>query len=1129
MSKRNSTGPTNTLFNYFSKTPPANKKVKSEIEVDKSPNVNSPVQNGEKESKAEKKKRERQITPSPEVKHNSDSEDEAPIAPKRRKRIRLNPVDSDDSDVENKADNKMDTTEVEKPSMEKKLQDSFKYEPNQSPKAKAASKPPNKPTSSNKSSALPPKPSEEKPLAADDGNWIHCKLEWLKPEKIKDAQKRRPDHPDYDPSTLYVPPEFYKSQTPAHRQWWEMKSSHFDCVLFFKVGKFYELYHMDAAVGVNELGFSYMKGEFAHSGFPESAYGRMAATLVSKGYKVARVEQTETPDMMQERCKKTGQNSKWDKVVRREICQVSMKGAQVCGLQDNGPAEPTAAYMMAIAEEESNGSSTYGVCFVDTSIGLIHIGQFQDDKHSSRLLTTLAHYPPALIIYDRKTSGRTSKLLSTHCHSARREPQTMWTPEKTLKTLAEKYYRTNADGEWPEGIKPFLHEGDALGLTPAPNCYLGIKALGGVVACLTACLLDIQVLGMNQFTSYAPPDVLNKTLPSEVKVENRWEGGSTMVLDAITLRNLRIVQDEGCLYERLNFCSTHMGKRLLYQWVCAPSCNISVIKERQEAVKELFENQELCQDAKSILTTLPDLERLLAKVHALGNLKRSKQHPDARAIFYEEKTYSKRKVLDFASVLNGFTAALKLVNLFSDVDSKLLKRIMQFHPDGKYPDYRDTLKFFKEAFNQAQAEKEGRILPGEGVDQEYDSTLQLIKEIEEELKDYLAEQEKYFKCRLSYVGTDKKRYQIEVPQGAASKAGADYNLEGARKGYKRFSTCETKDLLARMIAAEEQKSNVLKDLSRRIFEKFSSHYNQWETAVQCLSTLDILLAFTEFARQQSGDICLPEITFEEDQKPYLNIVEGRHPCISNVVDFIPNDTDLGSAGSLLLLTGPNMGGKSTLMRQAGLITVLAHLGSYVPAEECKLSLVDRIFTRLGASDDIFSGQSTFLVEMNETAAIVTHATVHSLVLLDELGRGTSTYDGTAIASGVCVELAERACRVIFSTHYHSLVHHLSSHPGIKLGHMACMVETDESAPDSEDHIPEETITFLYKLSPGACPKSYGFNAARLAGIPKEITLRAHQISKNLEKEATCVRAFRDILKMEDNPKDVRAMLAALSI
>ncbi|XP_034836109.1 probable DNA mismatch repair protein Msh6 isoform X1 [Maniola hyperantus] len=1124
MSKR--IAASNTLFNYFTKTPPSNKKAKLNGEPDSSTKLNSPVCSEEKI--VENKKRERLPTKSPEVNKNiSDSEDEAPISVKKRKRIRLNPLESDDSDVENKTDNKIGSSK-ETVSLEKKLQESFKYEPGDSPKCSKTKR-----VVPNDVPQIKTEPQDTpagRSASADEGNWIHCKLDWLKPDKIRDAHKRKSDHPDYDPSTLYVPPDFMKIQTPAHKQWWEMKSAHYDCVLFFKVGKFYELYHMDAAVGVNELGFSYMKGEFAHSGFPESAYARMVSTLVSKGYKVARVEQTETPDMMQERCKKNGLTSKYDKVVRREICQVSLRGAQALGLQDSGPAQAASEHMLAIAEEENNGRSTYGVCFIDTTIGQFHIGQFSDDKHSSRLLTTLAHYPPALIIFDRKhTTSRTSKLVSTHCHNARRESTNMWAPEKTLKTLAEKYYKTDADGDWPKGIRPFLHEGDALGLTPAQNCYLAIKALGGCVSYLTHCLLDIQILGMAQFEEYSPPDVLNTTLTPEDKVENQWRGGNTMVLDAITLRNLRIVQDEGCLYDKLNFCSTPMGKRLLYQWVCSPSCNLSVIKERQEAIKALFENQELCQDAKNILTTLPDLDRLLAKIHALGNFNKSKHHPDSRAIFYEEKTYSKRKVLDFISVLNGFTAALKMAELFSDTESDMLKRITQFSPDGRFPDYRDTLKFFKGAFNQKEAEKEGRILPGEGVDQEYDSTLQAIKEIEGDLKEYLAEQERHFKCRLHYVGTDKKRYQIEVPQNAASRAGSEYHLEGARKGFKKFSTSETKEFLARMSAAEEQKTNVLKDLSRRIFEKFSSSYNQWECAIKCIATLDILLSFTEFARQQSGDVCLPDVTFEKAEKPYINIVEGRHPCIPIVNDFIPNDTQLGVDNArLLLLTGPNMGGKSTLMRQVGLLTVLAHLGSYVPAQECRLSLVDRIFTRLGASDDILSGQSTFLVEMNETAAIVKHATLHSLVLLDELGRGTSTYDGTAIASGVCVELAERSCRCVFSTHYHSLVHHLASHPNVQLGHMACMVETDETTPDNEDNIPEETITFLYKLSPGACPKSYGFNAARLAGIPRDITARAHCVSRNLEKEAACVRAFRDLFRIS-NASELRKILSGLSI
>ncbi|KAL0818931.1 hypothetical protein ABMA28_008234 [Loxostege sticticalis] len=1057
--------------------------------------------------------------PSPES-NNHDSDDEAPIAPKGKRSTRLNVTDSEDSDFENKASNKV-KGRTNNLSLKKKLQE---YGPKQSSKYHSRAK--TKPSSKNSAIQSINSNPENQGATADEGNLTYSKLEWLQPENIMDAEKRRPDHPDYDQRTLFVPPEFLDKQTPLLRQWWEMKASHYDCVLFFKIGRWYVLFHMDTAIGVNELGLSYMN-QGAHTSFVESGYPRMAAALVYKGYKVARIEQTETPEIVLERCKKMGSScTKWDKIIIREICQVEVKGALVSNLISGDPTEPDASYMMAIVEEEGTECSKFGVCFLDASIGVFHLGQFEDDKHCSRLLTMLAHHPPALVIYDRKTiSPRVSKLLSTHCHNARREPHPIWPPEKTLQTLKEKYYKTR---DWPEGIKPFLNEGDAL--TPAAHCSLAIKALGGCVSYLTDCLLDIQILGMAQFEPYAPPDALNQTLSQEDKVDNRWKGGSTMVLDAITLRNLRIVQDEGCLYERMNFCSTAMGKRRLYQWICAPSCDLEVIKERQEAVKTLLEKQELCQEAKNILTTLPDLERLLAKVHALGNLQRSKLHPDARAIFYKEK-FSKQKVLDFIAVLNGFSAALKLIELFRDEETVLLKRITHFNPDGKFPDMRNTLKFFKEAFNQKEAAKEGFILPDEGVDQEYDSTLQLISDIDMELKRYLDQQEKHFKCFLSYMGSEKRRYHIKVPEKAASRAGPDYTLEGSGKGFKRYSTAETKELLARMMAAEEQKTTVLNDISRRIFEKFSSTYELWMTAVKCISTLDILLSFTEFAQhhQQNGDICLPEVTFNKDKRPYINITEGRHPCIPVVDEFISNDTRLGVDGaSLLLLTGPNMGGKSTLMRQVGLLTVLAQLGSYVPAQACSLSLVDRIFTRLGASDDILSGQSTFLVEMSETAAIVRHASEHSLVLLDELGRGTSTYDGTALASGVCAELAARGPRCVFSTHYHALVQHFAQHEGVALGHMACKVETDESTADSEDHIPEETITFLYKLSPGACPKSYGFNAARLAGVPRDITACAHTVSRRLEAEASRLRAFRDLMKMDD-VCNMRQLLSSLSL
>ncbi|XP_064411708.1 DNA mismatch repair protein Msh6 isoform X2 [Latimeria chalumnae] len=265
---------------------------------------------------------------------------------------------------------------------------------------------------------------------------------------------------------------------------------------------------------------------------------------------------------------------------------------------------------------------------------------------------------------------------------------------------------------------------------------------------------------------------------------------------------------------------------------------------------------------------------------------------------------------------------------------------------------------------------------------------------------------------------------------------------------------------------------------------------------------------------------------DESHPPFLELRGSRHPCITKTFfgdDFIPNDIVIGckdtedmeeegsnSQASCVLVTGPNMGGKSTLMRQAGLLVILAQLGSYVPAETCRLSPVDRVFTRLGASDRIMSGESTFFVELSETSSILQHATQHSLVLLDELGRGTATYDGTAIASAVVQELAENVCcRTLFSTHYHSLVEDYSHCAAVQLGHMACMVENECEDPS------QETITFLYKFIKGACPKSYGFNAARLANIPEEVIQTGHKKAKEFEKITVSLRLFKEIFLLTE--------------
>lgn len=396
-----------------------------------------------------------------------------------------------------------------------------------------------------------------------------------------------------------------------------------------------------------------------------------------------------------------------------------------------------------------------------------------------------------------------------------------------------------------------------------------------------------------------------------------------------------------------------------------------------------------------------------------------------------------------------------------------------------------------------------------------------MKEVNKQLDAHLADQEQHFGCRLKYVGKDKNRFEIEVPESSVKRANEDHQLEGQRKGFRRYSTEETRGFLKELMTAEERRNNVLKDLLRRLFEQFSQKYNTWKSINDCVAALDCLGSLAVYG-QNLSEFCFPEIVATSDV-PIIEIEDGFHPCMQTTDDFIPNGLVLGGKlAPLALLTGPNMGGKSTLMRQVGLLTIMTQIGSPIPATSARISLIDRIFTRLGAQDDILSGQSTFLVELNETSAILKHATLNSLVLLDELGRGTATYDGTAIAAAVVDFLAQLKCRTLFSTHYHNLVDNFHNDQRIALGHMACMVENDGDVDDPT----QETVTFLYKYSDGACPKSYGFNAAKLAGMPLSIIQRAHQYSKKVEMIALKRKLFSKLLGSDD-VNDIKELLQKL--
>ncbi|KAF6205210.1 hypothetical protein GE061_019377 [Apolygus lucorum] len=1024
----------------------------------------------------------------------------------------------EDEDREPSADEENEESPDNKSSKRKRIK-----EPNRSskkvkvstPSAKAKSTPGK--MSLNVSSSTPE--TGKSSFEEDGQNWTHLKNEFLKPGKIKDASGRSPSDPDYDCRTLYVPKDFILEQTPGMRQWWDLKAKHYDCILFFKVGKFYELYHWDAVTAVKELNLTFMRGAFAHCGFPEIAYGRFSAQLVDKGYKVARVEQTETPDMMDKRVKKMYKPTKFDKVVKREICQLTTKGTRVFTVADGEAREAQSAYLLAIMEKEiDNTKSTYGVCFVDTSIGVFHIGQFDDDRHSSRLRTLIATYPPVQVLHERnQLSKRTNQILSNAVASALKEALTpeseFWTATDTLIKISERKYFEEGI---PETLKSFVGEEDVLGLTASADSELGVRCLGAIIWFLTRGFLDFQLLTLAKFEVYTP--IFISRLPEEQKEKITLKN---MVLDAITLKNLNIVDNGqggsiGTLLHRIDNCSTPFGKRLLRHWMCSPSTSIQTIRARQAALKILRENTGLLSDLGTVLAKVPDLERLFNRIYAQSSKGLQDSHPDNRAIMFEEKIYSKRKILEFIAVLDGFASLQRAALLMQECkpcdDSELLVQCSHFPnhmTPGLFPDLEEHLNFFKKAFDRDEAEKEGRIIPSAGVDPEYDQAMEEMKEIEKETKKYLAQQCAQFSCKVVYVGKDKTRFQLEIPDSKVSKVSDDYELVGQRKGFKKFSTAETKSFLERQMAAEDLKLNVLASLRKRIFTRFIEKYEDWYAAIECMSTLDVLMSLATYSLSIEGDVCIP--VFKEVDKvdqPFVNLVNGKFPCVTSEEDFIPNDTKLGDDGSasLLLLTGPNMGGKSTLMRQLGLLVIMAQMGCMIPAESLELTPVDRIFTRIGAQDDIMSGESTFFVELCETASILNNASAHSLVLVDELGRGTSTYDGTAIAAAVLQELSRMKCRTIFSTHYHTLVGSIKDNSGIALGHMSCMVETEEEDENGQ----EETVTFLYKLAEGACPKSYGFNAARLAGIPSHIIRSGSAKAKLLEEQALNRKVFRSI-------------------
>ena len=866
---------------------------------------------------------------------------------------------------------------------------------------------------------------DSKEVKQEIGLFTHETLDFLKPHAVRDIEKRRPLHPEYDPSTLFVPYDFLRELTPGMQQWWKMKQLHYDVILFFKIGRFYEMYHMDACVGVKQLGLTFMRGKYAHCGFPEQACGKYFAQLVNKGYKVARVEQVEKPDDMKKRIKGKSGLAKSDKTLKREICHITTVGTQQLMVFEDAQVSDKSHYLMSIKEtvckdQEQKTSYKIGVCLVETLTGSFKLKEYADDRNLSKTATILAHYSPCQILYERNgLSGKLNKLVQNVASAVVRtalKPSEFWDAEETIKKIKKSGYFDKIDDEdeitdWPKLLLSMLDNGDVLTQLPKEDCLLTWSALGACVFYLKYCCIDHQVIRNSKF------EVIDINKDKTNSKDDKFP--KNMIIDSVTLANLEIVSNsngatDNSLSSRLNTCQTAFGRRQFFKWICNPLCDPKDINMRLDAVEDFINNETLRVKVIKQVRKMGDLERMVMRVHTLSQGCVPDDHPDKRAVLFEEKRYAKKMVNDFVAILENFESFYRmLVSVQGDVESlnsTLLKRLLGVEEriaDGRFPQVGKLIEDWKRKFDFKVARETGKIIPKKGTNYQFDAAADEIKNVRNNLEEYLRQLKRELGSNnVAFKGAGNKRFAIEVPDAVSkNKVPKDFTNAGQRKGFKTYRSPQADRLLAAIIEAEIKRDKAEAETLTIIFRLFKNDYQTWYKAVKFVADTDCLLALANFARssQSDGPVCRPRVTLPQDGNPSLEIVGARHPSLSvsslfNGGDFIPNDTFLGGdKPRSMLLTGPNMGGKSTLMRQVGLVVILAQMGSFVPAESCKLTACDRVFTRLGASDSIMAGESTFYVELSETCSILKHATKNSLILLDELGRGTATFDGNAIA------------------------------------------------------------------------------------------------------------------------------------
>ncbi|ORY88074.1 muts domain V-domain-containing protein [Leucosporidium creatinivorum] len=911
---------------------------------------------------------------------------------------------------------------------------------------------------------------------------------------IRDADKLRPTDEGYDPRTLYIPKSAWSSFTPFETQFWEIKQNHFDTVLFFQKGKFFELYENDAAIGHQEFDLKLTdRVKMKMVGVPEASFDFWAAKFLAQGYKVGRVDQCETAlgaELRVKDGKKAGPKAKGPAgktIVRRELKSVLTSGTIVDGslLTDD-----LANHCVAVKQEYTptpTSSPSFGICVLDASTAEFQLSSFSDDACRTQLETLLRQLKPKELIHEKGNLSVSTLRLVRSCVGV----DCQWTAlkggteflrsEDTRGELRKLFKGRKEGGGEEEGEGEGMEdesEGDEDACVPENiramyDKPVAMSALGGMIWYLRQLNLDADLVTTKNFNIYDP-----------------LSQGQALILDGQTLAHIEVLQNsqggqEGTLFQLLSRCVTPFGKRLFKIWLCAPLRQVGAINDRLDAVEDLMKSNVFSTTFDAMAKKLPDLERMLSRIHA--------------------KSCKKQEFLKVVSSFERISTALETLTTIATEEFKstgvpgLLRGV---------PDFKSLLDEVKELFEGDE------LLPVDGKDEDYERVKENVEKIEEALQKQLRKAQRDLECTVSFkdIGT-KDIYQLEVP--VKVKVPSNWTKMSSTKAFNRYWSPEVTRLVSDLKEARERKTAVVNDFQYKVYGEFDKDYSTWLDVVKVIAELDCLMSLSKSSQALGEPAVRPEIV--ESDQAIIEFEELRHPCVlSATTDFIPNDVALGgNAEQMILLTGPNMAGKSTLLRMTCAAIIMAQLGCYVPASKARIAPVDAIYSRMGANDFIFANASTFKVEMDDCNKILTKATPRSLVILDELGRGTSTYDGMAIAYAVLHRLATHVgCVGFFATHFTSLTEDFAYHSQIRLCNMQTQVDDDTRA-----------VVFLYKLINGSSPKSYGPHVASMAGLPDTLVQRAISISKQFE--TTSRAREREMRANESLPLTLQADAAFL--